>query len=171
MEDDFKIAPKRCNKFTGKEDISRQTTDNILTKQIDTLREISAQNAATAVRLREILERNDTSVTKIRENIDVAVAKIRETINTLHERKISINTAQFEHLSRHFITQMEDKLRRTQRPAKGLKWYIAMWLITLIFAFLTAHFMHKTRQWKQNATYWHQQYEAAKAIQEPAKAQ
>lgn len=165
MEDDFKIpanqrsriavdakaAPKRHNKFAGKEDISRQATDNIFTQQIDTLREISAQNAATAVRLREILERNDTSVKKIRENIDVSVAKIRETINMLHERKIPIDTAQFDHLSRHFIAQMEEKLHRIQRPSKGLRWHIAMWFITLLSAFLAAQFIHQSNKWKQDA--------------------
>jgi hypothetical protein len=137
MEDSNKTPAKRRNKFAGKEDISRQTVDNILTGQIDNLREVSgtANDAAT---------------------------KIRESVEILAVKKISVNTDQFEQLTRHFIAQMEDKLRKVKRPSKGLQWYIAMWAITLISAFLAGYYIQESRKWKQDAAYWYRLYEDTK---------
>jgi hypothetical protein len=134
MEDNNKTPAKRRNKFAGKEDISRQTVDNILTGQIDNLREVSgtANDAAT---------------------------KIRESVEILAVKKIAVNTDQFEQLSRHFIAQMEDKLRKVKRPSKGLQWYIAMWIITILSAFLAGYFIQESRKWKQDAAYWYRLYE------------
>lgn len=95
---------KRRNKFAGKEDISRETADNILSEQIDQLREISGTTNQTA-------------------------GKVRESVAILYEKRIPIDTEKFEHLNRHFIAQMEHKLRKVKQPSRGLKWYIAMWII------------------------------------------
>jgi hypothetical protein len=135
--DDNSNVTKRRNKFTGKEDVSRQTTDNILTGQIDRLREISHTNDETA-------------------------NKVRESVNILYEKCIPIDTVKFEQLSRYFIGEMEDKRRKVKQPSKGLKWYIAMWVITLASAFLAGYFIQEYRKWKENATYWYQMYEEAK---------
>ncbi len=125
---------KRRNKFAGKEDISRQTTDNILTGQIDTLRDISRES-------------ND------------AATKVRESVGILYETKIPINTDKFEHLTRHFIAQMEHKVKKVQQPSRGLKWYIAMWVITLVSAFLAGYYIQETRKWEEQSMYWFQLYE------------
>lgn len=47
MDDNSNKSNKRRNKFTGKENISRETADNILSAQIDRLREISRTNDET----------------------------------------------------------------------------------------------------------------------------
>jgi hypothetical protein len=127
-------ATKRRNKFAGKEDVSRQTTDNILTGQIDRLREISHTNDETA-------------------------NKVQESVNILYEKRIPIDTVRFEQLSRYFIGEMEEKLRKVKQPSKGLKWYIAMWVITLASAFLAGYFIYEYREWKEKALYWYQMYE------------
>ncbi len=135
MEDNrVKLPAKRRNKFAGKEDISRQTTDSILTGQIDTLREMSNTT-------------ND------------ATTKLRESVSILYEKQIPVNTDKFEHLTRHFIAQMEEKLRKVKRPSKGLQWYIAMWVITLASAFLAGYYIQETRKWEQDAAYWFRMYE------------
>jgi hypothetical protein len=135
--DDNSNATKRRNKFAGKEDVSRQTTDNILTGQIDRLREISHTNDETA-------------------------NKVQESVNILYEKRIPIDTSRFEQLSRYFISEMEDKLRKVKQPSKGLKWYIVMWAITLTSAFFAGYLIHEYRKWKENAVYWHQMYEEKK---------
>ena len=104
---------KRRNKFAGKEDISRETIDNILTGHIDQLREISHTNNETA-------------------------SKIRESVGILYEKRIPIDTEKFEQLNRYFINEMERKLQKVKRPSKGLVWYIVMWAITLVSAFTAA---------------------------------
>jgi hypothetical protein len=101
MDDNFNKASKRKNKFAGKEDISRETVDNILSGQIDQLREISCINDDTA-------------------------SKVRESVNILYENRIPIDTVKFEQLNRHFISEMDKKLQKVKQPSKGLKWYIAM---------------------------------------------
>jgi hypothetical protein len=135
--DDNSNATRRRNKFAGKEDVSRQTTDNILTGQIDRLREISHTNDETA-------------------------NKVWESVNLLYEKRIPIDTAKFEQLSRYFIGEMENKLRKVKQPSKGLKWYIVMWVITLASAFLAGYFIHEYREWKEKAVYWYQMYEEKK---------
>ena len=125
---------KRRIKFAGKEDISRHATDNILTGQIDSLRDVARTT-------------------------DDATAKLRESVGILYERKIPVDTAAFEQLNRYFITQMEDKLRKVKRPSKGLQWYIAMWVITLASAFLAGYYIQESRKWKADSMYWYQQYE------------
>ncbi|MCD7937400.1 MAG: hypothetical protein LUG98_11105 [Tannerellaceae bacterium] len=136
MEDNNKKV-KRRNKFAGKEDISRETVDNILSDQIDQLREISRTNDETA-------------------------SQVKESVHILYEKRIPIDTAKFEQLSGSFINEMENKLRKVKQPSKGLKWYIAMWLITLVSAFLAGYFIHEYRDWKGKAGYWHQMYEEIK---------
>lgn len=133
MEDNSKNT-KRRNKFAGKEEISRETVDNILSKQIEQLREISRMN-------------------------DEIASKVNESVNILYEKRIPIDTAKFEQLNRYFIGEMENKLRKVKQPPKGLKWYIAMWIITLVSAFLSGYFIHEYWAWKEKAVYWHQQYE------------
>ncbi len=137
MDSDVKQPPKRRNKFAGKEDISRQATDSILTGQIDSLRDVARTT-------------------------DDATAKLRESVGILYERKIPVDTTAFEQLNRYFIAQMEEKLRKVKRPSRGLQWYIAMWIITLVSAFLAGYYIQETRKWKENSSYWYQQYEAAK---------
>jgi len=137
MDNSNKAPSKRRNKFAGKEDISRQTTDNILTGQIDSLRDISRTT-------------------------DDAAAKIRESVEILAVKRISVNTDQFEHLSNRFIGEMEHKLRKVKRPSKGLVWYFVMWAITLFSAFLAGYYIQETRKWKQDATYWFNLYEEVK---------
>lgn len=137
MDDNNKQPTKRRNKFAGKADISRETADNILTDQIGQLREISRTNDETA-------------------------GKVRESVGILFEKRIPVDTKEFDHLSRHFISEMEDKLRKVKQPSRGLKCYIAMWAITLISAFLAGYFIHESRKWKQDATYWYRQYEEIK---------
>jgi len=125
---------KRRNKFADKVDISRETADSIISNQIDQLREISRTNNETA-------------------------AKVRESISILYEKRISVDTKQFEQLNRHFIYEMECKLQKVKRPSKGLVWYIVMWAITLLSAFLSGYFIQEYREWKERAEYWYQQYE------------
>jgi len=132
--DDNSRNSKRRNKFAGKEDISRETVDNILTEQIDQLREISRIN-------------------------DETTSQIRESVNILYEKRIPIDTAKFEQLNRNFIHEMENKLRKVKQPSRGLKWYIAMWVITLASAFLAGYFIHEYREWKGKAVYWYQMHE------------
>lgn len=132
--DDNSKSSKRRNKFAGKEDISREAVDNILSNQIDQLREISRTNGETT-------------------------NQIRESVNILYEKRIPIDTSKFEQLNRNFINEMENKLRKVKQPSRDLKWYIAMWAITLTSAFLSGYFIHKYREWKEKATYWYQQYE------------
>ncbi|KAF5064521.1 hypothetical protein DSECCO2_283280 [anaerobic digester metagenome] len=134
MDDNSNKSNRRRNKFTGKEDISRETVDSILSSQIDRLREISRTNDETA-------------------------NQVRESVNILYEKRIPIDTTKFEQLNHSFINEMETKLRKVKQPSKGLKWYLVMWVITLASAFLAGYFIHKQREWKDKATYWHQQYE------------
>jgi len=117
--------------------VSCKTADNILTGQIDRLREISSMNDGTAT-------------------------KVRESVGILYEKRISIDTERFEQLNRYFIHEMEHKLKKVKRPSKGLVWYIVMWVITLMSAFLAGYFIHEYREWKDRANYWHQQYEEVK---------
>lgn len=137
MDDNNNKPTKRRNKFAGKEDISSETVNNILSAQIDQLREISQTNDETA-------------------------NQVRESVNVLYEKRISIDTVKFEQLNRHFIDEMENKLRKVKQPSKGLKWYIAMWIITLASAFLSGYFIHEYRSWKEKAVYWYQMYEEVK---------
>ena len=132
--DDNNRNSKRRNKFAGKEDISRETVESILSAQIDRLREISRANDETA-------------------------NQVRESVNILYEKQIPINTSKFEQLNQNFINEMENKLRKVKQPSKGLKWYIAMWVITLASAFLAGYFIHEYREWKEKAVYWYQMYE------------
>ena len=134
MDDNSNKSTRRRNKFAGKEDISRETADNILSAQIDQLREISRTNDETA-------------------------NQVRESVNILYEKQIPINTSKFEQLNRNFINEMENKLRKVKQPSKGLKWYVAMWVITLVSAFLAGHFIHEYKEWKEKAMYWYQMYE------------
>ncbi|MEA5081587.1 MAG: hypothetical protein VB024_08205 [Dysgonamonadaceae bacterium] len=137
MDDNSNKPTKRRNKFAGKEDISRETVDHILSGQIDQLREVSRMNDETA-------------------------NQVRESVNILYEKRISIDTTKFEQLNRHFVNEMENKLRKVKQPSKGLKWYIVMWTITLASAFLSGYFIHEYREWKEKAEYWYQQYEDVK---------
>jgi hypothetical protein len=137
MDDNSNKTSKRRNKFAGKEDISRETVDTIITEQIDQLREISRTNGDTAT-------------------------NVRESVNILYEKRIPIDTEKFEQLNRNFIAEMENKLRKVKQPSRGLKWYIAMWVITLASAFLAGYFIHEYREWKEKAVYWYQQYEEVK---------
>lgn len=137
MDNAIKTPAKRRNKFAGKEDISRYATDNILTGQIDSLRDVARTT-------------------------DDATAKLRESVVILYERKIPVDTATFEQLNRYFIAQMEDKLRKVKRPSKGLQWYIAMWAITLLSAFLAGYYIQESRKWKADSMYWFRQYENVK---------
>jgi len=138
MDDNSNKPTKRRNKFAGKEDISRQTVDTILTGQIDQLREISQTNDDTA-------------------------SKVRESVGILYEKRIPIDTERFEQLNRYFIGEMESKLRKVKQPSRGLKWYIVMWIITLASAFLSGYFIHEYREWKEKAMYWYQMYERSKS--------
>ena len=138
MDDNSNKPAKRRNKFAGKENISRETVDNILSGQIDQLREISQMNDETA-------------------------NQVRESVNILYEKRIPIDTAKFEHLNKNFINEMENKLRKVKQPSKGLKWYIIMWIIILASAFLSGYFIHEYREWKEKAVYWYQQYEEIKS--------
>lgn len=137
MDDNSNKPTKRRNKFAGKEDISRETVDTILTGQLDLLREISQTNDDTA-------------------------SKVRESVEILYEKRISVDTGKFEQLNRYFITEMENKLRKVKQPSRGLKWYIAMWVITLTSTFLAGYFIHEYKEWKEKAVYWYQQHEEAK---------
>ena len=137
MDDNNNKSAKRRNKFAGKKDISRKTVDSILSGQIDQLKEISRTN--------------DETATKVSESVDI-----------LYEKRIQVDTSEFEQLSRNFINEMENKLRKVKQPSKGLKWYIAMWVITLASAFLAEYFIHEYREWKEKAVYWYQQYEEVK---------
>ncbi len=136
MDDNNKLK-KRRNKFAGKEDVSRETADSIITGQIDQLREISRTN-------------------------DEAASKVRESVGILYEKRIPIDTAQFEQLNRYFIAEMEKKLRKVKRPSRGLVWYIVMWVITLASAFLAGYFIQERKEWKEQAAFWYQQYEEVK---------
>lgn len=137
MDDNSNKRTKRRNKFAGKEDISRETIDNILSGQIEQLGEISHTNESTA-------------------------SQIKESVNILYEKKIPIDTTKFEQLGRSIINEMENNLRKVKQPSRGLKWYIAMWVITLASAFLSGYFIHEYRDWKKQAIYWYQQYEEVK---------
>lgn len=134
MDDNNNKSTKRRNKYAGKEDISRETTDSILSGQIDQLREISRTSDQTA-------------------------AKLQKSVDVLYNKQIPINTEAFEQLNRYFIGEMERKLRKVKRPSKGLIWYIVMWTITLISAFLAGYYIHEYREWKSDAVYWYEQYE------------
>ena len=137
MDDNSNKPTKRRNKFAGKEDISRQTVDTIMTGQIDQLREISQTSDETA-------------------------SKVRESVEILYEKRIPVNTEKFEELNRYFIGEMENKLRKVKQPSRGLKWYIMMWTITLLSAFLAGYFIHERQQWKDKAMYWYEMYEEVK---------
>lgn len=138
MDDNSNKLTKRRNKFAGKENVFREAIDNILSGQIDQLREIS------------------------RANNDMA-SKVHESVEILYEKQIPINTEKFEQLNRYFIAEMENKLRKVKQPSSGLKWYIVMWVITLVSAFLAGYFIHERKQWKDKAMYWYQQYEEGDA--------
>ena len=127
----------RSSEFVGKVDISRETVDNILSGQIEQLREISRINDNTA-------------------------STVRESVSTLYENRIPIDTTKFEQLNHHFISEMENKLQKVKQPSQGLKWYIVMWVITLTSAFLAGYFIHEYRQWKEKAVYWYHMYEGKK---------
>jgi len=103
--------------------------------------------------LREISRINDKTANQISESV------------ILYEKRIPIDTAKFEQLNQYFIGEMENKLRKVKLPSKGLKWYIAMWIITLASAFLAGYFIHEYRGWKEKAMYWYQQYEEIKKAQ------
>lgn len=133
MEDSIKTT-KRRNSRAGKVDISRIATDSIITEQIDRLRQIA-----------------DTS--------DEAAAKVRESVAILYEKRIPIDTEKFEQLNHYFIGQMEHKLRKVKRPSKGLVWYIVMWTITLLSAFLAGFYIQESKNWKKDAAYWYQMYD------------
>ena len=137
MEDNPNKPIKRRNKFAGKEDVSREAVNSIISGQIDQLREISRTN-------------------------DEVASKVRESMNILYEKRIPVDTAKFEQLNHYFIAEMESKLRKVKRPSKGLIWYIAMWVITLISAFLAGYYIQETREWKEDAVYWYNLYEATK---------
>lgn len=137
MVDNSNKPTKRRNKFAGKEDISHQTIDSILSSQIDQLREISRTNDETA-------------------------SQIVKVVNILYEKRIPIDTSKFEQLNRSFINEMENKLRKIRQPSKGLTWYIIIWVITLASAFLAGYFIHEYREWKEKAVYWYQMYEGVK---------
>lgn len=137
MDDNSNKPTKRRNKFAGKEDISRETVDRIITGQIDQLREISDINDDTA-------------------------SKVRDSVNILYEKRIPIDTEKFEQLNRYFIGEMESKLRKVKQPSRGLKWYIVMWTITLASAFLSGYLIHEYTEWKGKAVYWYQMYEEVK---------
>lgn len=83
---------------------------------------------------------------------------MRESVAILYEKRIPIDTEKFEHLNRHFIAQMEHKLRKVKQPSRGLKWYIAMWIITLLSAFLAGYYIQETKKWKQDAAYWYNEW-------------
>ena len=130
---------KRRNKFAGKEDISRSTTDSIITGQIDQLREISHTS-------------------------NQAVGKLQESVDVLYNKQIPVDTERFEQLYRHFIDQMEHKIKKVKQPSKGLKWYIAMWIITIVSGWLGGYFIYKSQEWKKEAAYWYRLYEECKSI-------
>ena len=132
---------KRRNKFAGKDDVSRQATDSIITTQIDQLREISRVS-------------------------DQAVTKLQESVDLLYNKQIPVNTVEFERLNRSFISEMENKLRKVKQPSNSLKWYIAMWILTIISGWLGGYFIYKSQDWKKEATYWYQQYQQ---VNEPKK--
>jgi hypothetical protein len=134
MDDSNKTPAKRRNKFAGKEDISRQATDSIMTGQIDKLHDVARTT-------------------------DDATTKLRESVEILAVEKIAVDTGPFEQLARHFIAQMELQLRKVKRPSKGLVWYIVMWAITLISAFLAGYYIQETREWKEQSMYWYQLHE------------
>lgn len=125
---------KRRNKFAGKEDVSRTTVDGILSEQIDLLRDVARTS-------------------------EQAATKLQESVDVLYNKQIPVNTEKFEQLNRHFIVEMEHKLRKVKRPSKGLVWYIVMWVITLASGWLGMHFAYKSQEWKKEATYWYRQYE------------
>lgn len=137
MDDNSNKSTKRRNKFAGKQDISRETADNILFAQIEQLWKISRANDETA-------------------------SQVSESVNILYKKRISVDTDKFEQLNHYFINEMESKLRKIKQPSKGLKWYIVMWIITLASAFLAGYFIHEYREWKEKAMYWHQMYEETK---------
>ena len=137
MDDNSNKPIKRRNKFVGKEDVSRETADNILTQQINQLREISRTN-------------------------DIMVSKVRESVEILYEKRISINTEKFEQLNHYFIAEMENKLREVKQPSKGLIWYVIMWTMTLASTFLVGYFIHERQEWKDEAMYWNEMYEEVK---------
>jgi hypothetical protein len=128
---------KRRNKLAGKEDVSRQTVDKITTDQIDKLHDVARTT-------------------------DEATTKLRESVGILYEKRITVDTKEFDQLSRHFIAQMELQLRKVKRPSKGLVWYIVMWAITLVSAFLAGYYIQETREWKEQSMYWYQLYEQGK---------
>lgn len=96
MNDNSNKPITRRNKFAGKEVISRETADNILSAQIDQLQAISRTNDKTA-------------------------NQVKESVNILYEKRIPIDTTKFEQLNRSFINEMENKLRKVKQPSKGLK--------------------------------------------------
>jgi chromosome segregation ATPase len=88
---------------------------------------------------------------------------IEKQLGELKQQKpLSVDTQAFEQLNHYFIARMESKLRRVKQPSNGLKWYIAMWIITLLSAFLAGYFIHGQQEWKDRATYWYEQYETVK---------
>ena len=86
MDDNSNKPAKRRNKFAGKEDISREAVDTIITGQIDQLREISRTNDETA-------------------------SNVRKSVEILYEKRIPVDTAKFEQLNRYFMAEMKNKLR------------------------------------------------------------
>lgn len=123
---------RRRNKFAGKENISRETVDNIITGQVDRLLDVSRQT-------------------------DCAATKLLQSVDVLYKKQIPVNTEKFEQLNRYFIGQMEDKLKKVKRPSKGLVWYIIMWGITLVSGVLAGYFINEYIDLKQEAAYWYQQ--------------
>lgn len=88
--------------------------------------------------------------------------KLRDIIENLCQKHIPVDTDRFEHLTNHFIWQLEQKVQKVKRPSNGLIWYIVMWAMTLVAALLAGYFIHEFREWKRDAIYWHQQYEKVK---------
>lgn len=137
MDDNSKKSNKRKSKFIGKEDISREIADSILTNQIDQLREISEANKSTS-------------------------SKIRESIDILYNKSIPIDTDKLEQLQSDYINEIENKLRKIKQPSRVMKWYILMWTITLLSAFTAGYYNRESRMWKEKAEYWYGRCEEIK---------
>lgn len=76
---------------------------------------------------------------------------MQKSMDTLYNQSIKVDTKDFEKLSRQFMQQMEYKLKKVKRPSNGLKWYIAMWIITLFSAFIAGYYIQESQKWKNQA--------------------
>lgn len=137
MEGNSKKSNKRKNKFIGKEDISREIADTVLTNQIDQLREISEVNKNTSY-------------------------KIRESIDILYSKSISVDTGKLEQLQSDYINEIDSNIHKIKQPSRVLKWYILMWAITLFSAFTAGYYIRESRMWKEKAEYWYGRCEEIK---------